>query len=154
MVENPPWFKISKNCCNYAKKQVAHKFIKENGIDLMIVGIRKAEGGVRSFSYKSCFDANEDGCDFYRPLFWYKDEDEKEYANRFNVSHSDCYEVWGFNRTGCVGCPFNRYLFDDLKVVATYEPLIHKAAHNIFKDSYEYTQQYRDYVQKMKAKDK
>lgn len=151
MIENPPWFKISKNCCKYAKKLVSHKFIQDNDLDLMIVGVRKTEGGIRSVQYKTCFTPVANGCDYYRPLFWYTDEDEKEYERIFGVTHSDCYTVWGMKRTGCVGCPFNKNLFHDLEVIREYEPLIYRAATNIFKDSYEYTRQYREFVQKMKA---
>lgn len=150
MIENPPWFKISRNCCYYAKKMVSHKFIQDNDIDLMIVGIRKAEGGFRSIG-TTCFTEVADGCDMYRPLFWYTDEDEKKYDQIFGVTHSDCYTVWGMKRTGCVGCPFNRNLFHDLEVIGEYEPLTHLAATNIFKDSYEYTRRYREFVQKMKV---
>ena len=152
LIENPPWFKISKNCCNYAKKKVSAKFIKDNDIDLMIVGIRKAEGGIRSAQYKTCFSPSSDpnGCDFYRPLFWYTADDEREYEEIFGVTHSDCYVVWGMERTGCVGCPFNKNLLKDLEIIKTYEPKIYIAATTIFKDSYKYTQMYRDFVARKK----
>ena len=45
MIENPPTFSISNKCCNYAKKSPSHDFIRDNNIDLLILGIRKAEGG-------------------------------------------------------------------------------------------------------------
>lgn len=82
----------------------------------MIVGVRKAEGGMRA-SLKTCFDAKEDTYDKYRPLFWYKNEDESEYDKLFDIKHSDCYEVWGFTRTGCVGCPYNRKFDEELEVI-------------------------------------
>lgn len=45
MIKNPPTFSISSKCCNYAKKSLSHDFIKNNNVDLLILGIRKAEGG-------------------------------------------------------------------------------------------------------------
>ena len=44
MIKNPPDFKISQKCCKGAKKDNAHKILKELNIDLNCVGIRKAEG--------------------------------------------------------------------------------------------------------------
>ena len=88
LIENPPTFSISNVCCKYAKKDVAHKLIDDFGFDLNVVGVRKAEGGVRAGAYKSCFDENGKGkkgtYDNYRPLFWYKDSDKQEYDENYN----------------------------------------------------------------------
>lgn len=156
MVANPPTFKISNKCCQYAKKDVAHKILREgicgNGllpIDLQIVGIRKAEGGARSTAYKSCFDENDSGCDNYRPLFWYKDSDKIDYENAYAIEHSSCYTEYGLKRTGCAGCPFGRDFEYELEVIQKYEPKLYKAVNNIFGDSYEYTRKYREFVKKM-----
>ena len=156
MVANPPTFKISNKCCQYAKKDVVHKILREgicgNGllpIDLQIVGIRKAEGGARSTAYKSCFDENDSGCDNYRPLFWYKDSDKIDYENAYDIEHSKCYTEYGLKRTGCAGCPFGRDFEYELEVIQKYEPKLYKAVNNIFGDSYEYTRKYREFVKKM-----
>lgn len=152
MVENPPTFKISSVCCKYAKKDVAHKLLKENDYDLQIVGVRKAEGGVRSIAYKSCFDENGSGYDNYRPLFWYKDSDKKEYEEHYEIVHSKCYTEYGFKRTGCACCPFGREYEDELKAVNIFEPKLFKAVNNIFGDSYEYTRAYRSFCEEMDEK--
>lgn len=154
MLENPPWFKISSKCCTYAKKKVAAQFAKDNEIDLMIIGVRKAEKGVRAATYKNCFSAMDDKADQYRPLFWYSDKDEVYYDELFDIKHSDCYEKWGMTRTGCVGCPFNRKLFEELSVIEEHEPKMVKAVSHVFKDSYEYTRMYREYVKKRKESEK
>lgn len=150
IIENPPQFKISDNCCKYAKKNVLLKTIKENGYDLSINGVRKAEGGVRATAYKSCFDESGDNFDNYRPLFWYSNQDRREYENYYGISHSRCYTEYGLKRTGCVGCPYNRNLETELEVVQKYEPKLYKAICNIFKDSYEYTRMYREFCKKKK----
>ena len=43
MIENPPTFKISNKCCDLAKKHTSHGYADVE--DLMVIGIRKAEGG-------------------------------------------------------------------------------------------------------------
>lgn len=151
MVANPPKFKISNKCCKYAKKDVAHKFKKENNIDLSIVGVRKAEGGARSSAYKNCFTSNEDGVDEYRPIFWYKEETKRVYEKHFNIKHSDCYDVYGLKRTGCVGCSYGKDFEFELEVIKKYEPKLYNAVNNIFGDTYEYTRKYNEFRDKMKG---
>lgn len=148
MMFNPPEFKISSNCCLYAKKNIAHEVVKQGNFDLQLIGIRKAEGGIRSIRYKNCYDEIEGGCDIYRPLFWYTDEDKTEYEQHFNIVHSDCYKVYGLKRTGCVGCPFGSGFEHELEIAKTYEPKLYEAVSNIFKESYGYTRAYRDFKKK------
>ena len=145
VVENPPDFPISSKCCWYAKKRVAQDIDAELGNDLMMVGTRKAEGGIRSAG-STCFSKHEGGVDTYRPLFWWNDDAKAEYIDLFDIRRSDCYEVWGFKRTGCVGCPFGRKVQDELAVAERFEPNLVRAARTIFADSYEYTRRYREYV--------
>lgn len=150
MIQNPPTFAISDKCCYNAKKNVAKHYKKENEIQLSIFGVRKAEGGIRMAAYKNCFTADVNGCDEYRPLFWYSDADRKEYEDFFGVCHSRCYEEYGMKRTGCAGCPFGSKFESDLETMKQHEPLLYKAATKIFGDSYEYTRKYRKFKDKCK----
>lgn len=150
IIKNPPTFLISNKCCQYAKKDVVHKLIKDNHYDLEINGVRKAEGGIRDAIYKNCFSENDEH-DVYRPLFWYKNSDKEEYERRFNITHSECYSKYGLKRTGCACCPYGRDFEFELEVAKEYEPKLHKAISNIFGDSYEYTRKYREFVEKMKS---
>lgn len=150
IIENPPTFRISNKCCHYAKKLVASHFKKEGKFELNIYGVRKAEGGARSTAYKNCFTVGEDGCDDYRPIFWYLNDTKKIYEEHYGVEHSRCYSEYGLKRTGCAGCPYGRDLQDELAAMEKHEPNLFKAVNNIFKDSYEYTKRYREYVKKMK----
>ena len=149
MIQNPPSFKISKKCCIYAKEKVAENIISMDGYDLNIFGVRKAEGGIRSTAYKSCFSENISGSDSYRPLFWYKNEDKIDYEVAYQVVHSKCYTEYGLKRTGCAGCPYGRDFEFELEVIQKHEPKLYKAVNNIFKESYEYTRKYREFVKKM-----
>lgn len=154
MIENPPTFNVSNKCCTWAKKKVAANYKENHSIDLSLVGVRKAEGGVRATSYANCFTAKEDVSDEYRPLFWYTDKDKFEYTSVYGVVNSKCYREYGLTRTGCAGCPFGQKFEDELVVIETYEPKLYKAVNNIFGDSYEYTRKYREFQKKMKQADK
>lgn len=67
---------------------------------------------------------------------------------------TSCYTKYGMTRTGCVGCPFNRKLLDELSIIEEHEPKMLKAVSHVFKDSYEYTRMFREYVQKRKNEEK
>lgn len=158
LIKNPPTFQISNICCKYAKKDVMHKLMDEFGYDLNIVGVRKAEGGVRAGSYKSCFDENgkskNKNYDNYRPLFWYKDSDKKEYQDYYKIENSKCYTEYRLKRTGCAGCPYGRDFEQELSIIEKYEPKLFVAVNNIFDDSYEYTRKYKEFCKKKNEEEK
>lgn len=83
-------------------------------------------------------------------MFWYANNDERIYDQLFDIKHSDCYFVYGLERTGCVGCPYNKKLDKEIAVMEQYEPKLAIAAKNVFKDSYEYTKQYREFCKQKK----
>jgi len=154
MVKHPIPFKVSNKCCDYAKKKVSYKLIKDGKYDLDIVGIRKAEGGARASAHKSCWERKTDGCDHYYPIFWYKNFDKECYDKHFNVKHSNCYCEYGMRRTGCAGCSYSIQLEEELDIIRTYEPKLYKAVNNIFGESYEYTMKYKEFVKQQKALEK
>ena len=151
MIENPPMFPISQQCCQKSKKDTAHKYSKKLNPDLDVEGIRKAEGGARAVAYKSCFDDVEFGCSRLRPLFWFTDEDKKKYCETFDVEYSDCYTKYGLKRTGCACCPFGRDFEAELKSAEKYEPNLYKVACATFGDSYEYTRAYKQFKRQKEA---
>lgn len=146
IVNNPPDFKISGECCKYAKKDVSIRIISEFRYDLNITGIRKAEGGVRSAAYHTCFSEEDNGCDNYRPIFWYKDQTKKTYERHYGIIHSRCYTEYGLSRTGCAGCPFGKNFEFELQAIKEHEPKLLKAVNNIFGKSYEYTRKYKEFI--------
>jgi 3'-phosphoadenosine 5'-phosphosulfate sulfotransferase (PAPS reductase)/FAD synthetase len=155
MVENPPDFLISSKCCEHAKKHVAKEALKEEKCDLVMIGVRKAEGGVRSTAYKSCFsDATAKVVANFRPLFWFTNADKKEYENIFNITHSECYTKYGLDRTGCAGCPFGKYFEKELEIIKEFEPKLFGAVNKIFGKSYEYTRNYYKYRKEAKEREK
>lgn len=148
MVENPPDFPISDKCCHYTKKKLAKQVNRQLNVDVDLVGVREAEGGIRAATKsfrKSCITINEKGVDHYRPLYWLDDVAKADYVRLFDIHHSDCYEVWGFTRTGCVGCPFGKEVLSELEVARVYEPRMVSAVERVFAHSYEYTRRYYEY---------
>lgn len=158
--EYPPDFQISAKCCDYCKKQVAHRVQKE--YDMIITGERQDEGGMRSVPkseqwYETntmCFYEQSDGKRRFRPLYYVTDKDKAWYKDYYGIRYSDAYEVYGLTRTGCCGCPISYKAVEDLEKIRPYEPNVVKAAWNIFGDSYRYRQQYVEYKEKRKAEDK
>ena len=150
MISHPPDFPISDKCCDYAKKNVAHDFNKEFAPDLQITGMRQAEGGRRVGSVKSCFIPSSDTKDYadYHPLWFWTDNDKQEYKDWRGITYSDCYEVWGFTRTGCVGCPCASSAVQQLEQARQYEPNKVKAAYAVFGKSYEYREKYNKFKSK------
>ena len=151
MIATPPTFKISNKCCDWVKKNLAHSIVRGGGYDLLCVGVRKAEGGIRAASHKTCFSEGSDS-DEFRPIFWLRDSDKEEYCGHYGVIHSACYNEYGLLRTGCFGCPFGKRFEDELQAINQYEPRLYKAAETIFADSYEYTRKYLKFREEMKAK--
>jgi 3'-phosphoadenosine 5'-phosphosulfate sulfotransferase (PAPS reductase)/FAD synthetase len=142
----PPDFLIAERCCDYAKKNVSKEFDKDFKPDLKIIGMRQSEGGRRSGAIKNCFTpANDNDTANYRPLWYWTDEDKKVYKEWRGIRYSDCYEIWQFSRTGCVGCPCNSKALQELQIAEQYEPNKVKAAFAVFGKSYEYKQAYIDF---------
>lgn len=145
--ECPPDFQISAKCCDYCKKQVAHRVQK--GYDMIITGERRDEGGMRSVPRKDnttlCFGETASGQFRLRPLYYVSDADKAWYKDYYGIQYSDAYEVYGLTRTGCCGCPISYKAVDDLEKIRPYEPNVVKAAWNIFGPSYEYRAKYNRY---------
>lgn len=157
LMANPPAFRISSKCCDYAKKNVSKKLIKKYNVDLAILGVRKAEGGIRATAYHNCFSEDLHGAAQYRPLWWYSNQDKLDYEQHCGIRHSDCYHIYGFRRTGCCCCPYgwtHGGLHKELNQTKRYEPNLYNAVNNIFKDSFEYTKNYLKFRQDMKDKEK
>ena len=151
MILNPPAFLISSKCCEYSKKKAAALFDKEFRPDLRVDGQRQAEGGIRASTYSSCFTpAGTHGAAKYRPLFYWNDDTKQEYKEWRGIRYSDCYEVWGFQRTGCLGCPCSSRAEEDLRIAEQYEPNKVRAAYAIFGKSYEYRRGYLQFKEAQK----
>ena len=152
--EYPPDFQISAKCCDYCKKQIAHRVQK--GYEMVITGERRDEGGMRSVPRKDntalCFGETSSGQFRLRPLYYVSDADKAWYKEYYRITYSDAYEVYGLTRTGCCGCPISYKAVDDLEKIRPHEPNVVKAAWNIFGKSYEYRAKYNQYKADRTAK--
>lgn len=139
-------FQVSDQCCEWSKKQPGDVYAREHDVDLMIMGLRKSEGGVRVGVFKNCYSKQrKDRYYTYRPLWFWNNAMKQWYKEKHNISYSDCYEVYGLQRTGCAACPFALGFEDELDLLHTYEPKLHKGIVNIFEPSYKWTRKYRAY---------
>lgn len=137
MIDRKPKTKFSSMCCYVSKKDPLVKRQKELKADLYITGERKAEGGARSGAHNSCFERSiKHEMDHYMPLWFWDDETKAYYKESQGIKYSDCYEVYGLRRTGCVGCPFAKTLWEELEIMKKYEPQCYKLCVNVFGDSY------------------
>ena len=111
--------------------------------DFLKVCIHAFGVGSRSGSIRNCFTpTGENTIANYRPLWFWTDEDKRIYKEWRGIRYSDCYEVWGFSRTGCVGCPCNSKALQELQIAEQYEPNKVRAAFAVFGKSYEYREAY------------
>lgn len=161
MEKYPPDFQISAKCCDYCKKQLAHRVQK--GFDMVITGERMAEGGIRAANKQMletnplntmCFFEQSNGQYRFRPLFYVTNKDKEWYKEEYGIRYSDAYEVYGLTRTGCCGCPISYKAVEDLEKIRPYEPNVVKAAWNIFGKSYDYRKKYNEYKAKKKSEAK
>lgn len=155
--DNPPDFTISKKCCDYCKKEPAHRI--EKGYEMKITGEREVEGGLRTTG--KLLDADETKCFYhasdmyrFRPLYYVTDKDKAWYKEHYGIRYSDAYEVYGLTRTGCCGCSIYSKAVDDLEKIRPYEPNVVKAAYNLFGKSYEYRKMYNEYKARKMAEEK
>lgn len=147
LMVHPPEFQISDRCCSWAKKKPSRQLERELGATLCCLGMRRAEGGVRSMTIHHCFHepTASSPVSRYYPIFWFTDEDKAVYEDWASIRHSDCYEKWGMKRTGCACCPFNSKFEEDLAIVEREEPKLYALANHVFGTSYAYMRAYRQF---------
>lgn len=128
---------ISDRCCLKLKKEPGKKWGKEHNRPITITGIRKSEGGARAS--KGCIIKNKEGeLKKFHPLFVVNDKFIEWFINKYNVKLCELYyEPYNFNRIGCKGCPFNRRLDDELKVLEDKLPNDRKHCEMIWKPVYD-----------------
>lgn len=144
LISQPPEIKISNMCCKKVKEKAVSDIIKQYKCDLLVLGLRKAEGGQRT-TIQSCWQLSDDSYDTYYPLLFFNNKDKEIYKKENNIKYSDCYEVYGLKRTGCAGCPFSRDYNAELDTIKKYEPKLYNAVCSIFQNSYNFQNQYAKY---------
>ena len=135
--------KVSEHCCREMKKRPFAKYAKEHGISGYFTGMRTAEGGARAFAYETkkskghiCTTIKEGGLVEKSPIIDWSDEMCDQFIKEFAVPLSKAYTDYGFSRTGCFLCPYNRNLKQDLETLKVFEPSAYKASIYWLKDVY------------------
>ena len=108
------WKMVVKNDLPLRQQRWCCRVIKEAGGEgrTVIVGNRRDEGANRS--KQNCFDRNEKlDKIFLRPIVLWTKAEIKEYVTYFELPICSLYAE-GFERVGCVLCPFNRNIARDI----------------------------------------
>lgn len=136
--------RASAKCCDTLKKKPFAKYARDNGIKGYIYGVRADEGGARALNAIKNAEIKGDrictsisgGVIKKGVIIDWSDEDEEEFIKKYNVPLSEAYTKYGFNRTGCMACPYARDVDRNLKYLHDYEPNRYKAAMHWLKDVY------------------
>lgn len=144
--------KISDRCCDKLKKEVIHRYEKESGKSISIVGLRSAEGGTRR-QHKGCviFDKNNKIKKF-KPINPCNDEWCDWYIESRNIKLCKLYyPPYNFTRTGCKGCPFAFNLKEQLQTMEKLLPSEYKQCNILWKPVYD---EYRRINYRLKEEEK
>ena len=126
-------YNYSNKCCYKLKKDLSYKWQIENKYKIVITGMRQEEGGNRANI--SCIS---DKGSKINPLAVISDEWENEFIKHNNIQLCDLYyPPYNFKRTGCKGCPFNRYIQNDLETLFKFLPNEYKQCLHLWKPVYD-----------------
>lgn len=135
--------KPSAKCCEWMKKKPFERYAKEHGMRGQMMGVRVAEGGVRESAANMRLRAGGKLCTWLKngiiqkaPIIDWQDDEIEEFIQRYNVPLSDAYTKYGFERTGCMACPFAMNVTIELEYLFRHEPNRYKAAMHWMKDVY------------------
>lgn len=130
-------YNYSNLCCFKLKKEVAHKWAKENKKRIILTGMRAEEGGNRK--RLGCIITDKKGKLLkFHPLIKVNDEWENWFIEKENIKLSKLYyPPFNFRRTGCKGCPYSLDLEEQLEIMEIYLPNERKQCEFIWKPVYD-----------------
>ena len=128
--------KISDQCCYKLKEEPLQLWEKENNKPYGIIGIMREEGGRRTNAVCLAFIRKK--LKSFQPLVAVTKEWENWFIEKYEVPLPDVYyPPYNFERTGCKGCPFARYLQRELDVLEEFFPNERKQCEAIWKPVYD-----------------
>ena len=108
---------ISDKCCYKLKKEVAHKWQRDNNKSITITGMLKEEHGQRT-SITCIVTDTKGNVNKFHPLSVVTKEFEDEFIKRNNIQLCKLYyPPFNYKRTGCKGCPFSLDLQEQLDIM-------------------------------------
>lgn len=123
--------KVSDKCCYKMKKEPLAKWAKEHNRTIAITGMRRAEKGLRNDL--PCLSFKGQKLHLFSPLAPLTNEFVFWFCKEYGIECSRLYyPPYNFERTGCIGCPFNTKLHEDLQVLKELSPVDYRRAVNLF----------------------
>lgn len=99
IIKNGPPTRVKRWCCTALKKSPSKDIV----LPARVMGIRAEESSQRC-KYPR-IDTFSRRCIIYKPIFYWPDWAVWEFIDRYNLPYPSLYDE-GFNRIGCVVCPF------------------------------------------------
>lgn len=132
---SPLPFKMSDKCCYKMKKEPFKKYEKESGKSIGLTGMRRTEKGLRE--QLPCLSFIHKKLSRFHPLAPCSDDFINYFIQYFDIAICDLYkEPYNFERTGCVGCPYNIHLQKELDTLDILLPNEKKRCEYIWKEVY------------------
>ena len=143
MLHNDFPIKASNKCCDWMKKKPFEKYAKDHGMLGTYQGVRISEGGARDSAANVRIRSGGKLCTWMKngviqkaPIIDWSNEEVEEFIQKYNVPLSKAYTEYGFERTGCMACPYALSVDKDLEYLYFHEPNRYKAAMHWLKDVY------------------
>lgn len=129
--------RLSDKCCYRLKKDIVHKWEKENNRTIAMTGMLSEEGGQRE-KLVNCIITKQDKVVMFHPLLVCSTEWEDLFVEKYNIKLCKLYyPPFNFKRTGCKGCPYSLDLQEQLDIMQVYLPAERKQCEVIWKPVYD-----------------
>lgn len=129
--------RLSDKCCYRLKKDISHKWEKENNKNILLTGMLKEEGGQRS-SINCIVTDKKNNLKKFHPLAVVTKSFENWFIETHNIKLCKLYyPPFNFERTGCKGCPYSLDLQEQLDIMGKYLPEEKRQCERIWKPVYD-----------------
>lgn len=129
--------RLSDKCCYRLKKDIIHKWEKENNRKIAMTGMLSKEGGQRKYLSK-CIFTKQDKVVKFHPLLVCSTDFENYFIEKYDIELCKLYyPPFNFKRTGCKGCPYSLDLQEQLDIMGKYLPEEKRQCERIWKPVYD-----------------
>lgn len=129
--------KLSDKCCYRLKKDISHKWEKENKKHILMTGMLAEEGGQRA-NLINCIITKKDKVVKFHPLLVCSTDFENYFIEKYDIELCKLYyPPFNFKRTGCKGCPYSLDLQEELDIMGKYLPEEKRQCEKIWKPVYD-----------------
>lgn len=129
--------RLSDKCCYRLKKDIFHKWEKENKKHILMTGMLAEEGGQRA-NLVNCIVTKKDKVVKFHPLLVCSTDFENYFIEKYDIELCKLYyPPFNFKRTGCKGCPYSLNLQEQLDIMGKYLPEEKRQCERIWKPVYD-----------------